>query len=314
MCLQSRSRHLTRPLAEWLLSGRMRPDEWENLLGRPVAAVEHAGWGFTNRTEVLTLDSGDRAVVQWYADRRAAAHRLDATRQLAPALLAEGVPTPVLLRADLDADPPHGLYEALPGEPGYVIAGHDLSAPGFPAMARSMGRLLSTIQDIPVDAVALPAVWAEPHRLTAAADQWLASIAGLISTADRRRLGAVIESLPVLFAQRPAVVAHGDFGPANVLFQGSRITGLLDLESARLADPLLDVAWWKWLLHAHTPRAFERSWAAFLTAAGVDSAEPEFEHRLHALLLVRLLETAAQRAGPDWGRRVSLALDTYALP
>lgn len=53
-----------------------------------------------------------------------------------------------------------------------------------------------------------------------------------------------------------------------MLFVGSEVSGVLDFEDARIADPLLDVAWWNWLVRTHTPQAFERGWRRFVAAAG----------------------------------------------
>ncbi len=41
----------------------------------------------------------------------------------------------------------------------------------------------------------------------------------------------------------PAVLAHGDAGPGNFLFEGGRMTALLDWELAHLGDPMEDIAW-----------------------------------------------------------------------
>ena len=41
----------------------------------------------------------------------------------------------------------------------------------------------------------------------------------------------------------PAVLVHGDAGPGNFLFEGGRMTALLDWELAHLGDPLEDIAW-----------------------------------------------------------------------
>jgi hypothetical protein len=45
----------------------------ERVLARPVAAATQAVWGFTNRTDIVTLASGDRVVVQRYRRRQDAA-------------------------------------------------------------------------------------------------------------------------------------------------------------------------------------------------------------------------------------------------
>jgi hypothetical protein len=46
----------------------------EGVLARPVAAADQAVWGFQNRTDLVTLGSGDRVVVQ-----RTAAARMPTT-------------------------------------------------------------------------------------------------------------------------------------------------------------------------------------------------------------------------------------------
>lgn len=286
--------------------------ELEYLLGEPVESVEPGQWGFTNRTAVATLAGGGRLVVQQYVDPAGAANRIRATERLAEPLRLAGVPTAVLVRADLAATPPYAVFEALPGRPGYVVAEHDLSAPVFPAMAAAMGRTLAALQSIPVAGRGLPSLWASPVQLAATASEWLAASNAVIGAADRRRLQAVIDALPGLFVDRPVVVAHGDYGPANVLFEGERVTGLLDLEYARLADPLFDVAWWSWLLRFHTPVAFERTWPTFLANAGFDPGAPDFERRVFTLLMVRVLEATSRAAGGDqhaaWGDRISTTL------
>jgi aminoglycoside phosphotransferase (APT) family kinase protein len=43
--------------------------------------------------------------------------------------------------------------------------------------------------------------------------------------------------VPGLFTGRPVVLAHGDFAPVNILTDGQEVTGLLDFEAVRLADP-----------------------------------------------------------------------------
>lgn len=41
----------------------------------------------------------------------------------------------------------------------------------------------------------------------------------------------------------PAVLAHGDAGPGNFLFEDGHMTALLDWELAHLGDPMEDIAW-----------------------------------------------------------------------
>lgn len=41
----------------------------------------------------------------------------------------------------------------------------------------------------------------------------------------------------------PLVLAHGDFNPANFLYEGGRVTALIDWENARIGDPREDLGW-----------------------------------------------------------------------
>jgi len=41
----------------------------------------------------------------------------------------------------------------------------------------------------------------------------------------------------------PLVLAHGDFNPANFLYEGGKVTALIDWENARIGDPREDLGW-----------------------------------------------------------------------
>lgn len=87
---------------------------------------------------------------------------------------------------------------------------------------------------------------ADPHGLPASEP--------LVKLWRERFLAARLEPLPALSwlfdwltdhetePERSAVV-HGDFRPGNVLYEGERITALLDWELAHLGDPVEDIAW-----------------------------------------------------------------------
>lgn len=70
---------------------------------------------------------------------------------------------------------------------------------------------------------------------------------------DRNTIFPVFETFKRLAESCPEIkcLVHGDFGSNNVLTDGSRITGVLDWESALYGDPLHDVAgsyfWTTWL-------------------------------------------------------------------
>ncbi len=101
------------------------------------------------------------------------------------------------------------------------------------------------------------------------------------------------------------------FSPVNVLSDGRSLTGLVDFESVRLADPLFDVAWWEWSVSFSPPAVCEAGWREFLDGAGIDAHEPELSSRIHSLQLLRMLELlTGDSLGPGVRRIVAERLRT----
>ncbi len=71
----------------------------------------------------------------------------------------------------------------------------------------------------------------------------------------------------------PPVVAHGDLAPVNLLVDGERLTGILDLERLRLAPPLFDAAWFRLLVRSPSPGALAGCRPRSLAALGVSDDE-----------------------------------------
>jgi aminoglycoside phosphotransferase (APT) family kinase protein len=128
-------------------------------------------------------------------------------------------------------------------------------------------------------------------RVASSATSW--GKAASLAPAERAGLAGLIDRLPALFAGRSAVLAHGDFAPVNVLTDGPTLTGLLDFESVRLADPLFDPAWWAWSVSFGSASVLEAAWPEFLGGAGIDAADPELPARIHSLQVLRMLELLA---------------------
>jgi aminoglycoside phosphotransferase (APT) family kinase protein len=83
-------------------------------------------------------------------------------------------------------------------------------------------------------------------------------------------------------------LCHGDAGPGNFLFEGTRVTALLDWEFAHLGDPLDDLAWIA--VRAQLLGGFGDLAAGFATwrdATGL-SLSPERIEYYRALVLVRM--------------------------
>lgn len=289
--------------------------EVSTALGGTIVRAEHQPWGSKNSTWVVTLDDDRRLVLQVFADRNAAIRRIDASRQLE----AVGVvPVARTLADGIHRAEPWAVTELIAGRSGYEAAGPNLDDSRWPDMAAAMGRLVPLLRSVDVAEVRLPDVWTSADELVARATDWMVTLGPHLSSGSLRRLAArVIDSAPLALAD-PPVLCHGDFGPQNVLFVGTEVTGLLDLEDMRIGPPLLDVAWWTWLVRAHTPAAYERSWLAFARAAEIDESASGFQETLHTLTLLRLLETADHfrltqpEKYPSWATRIETELDRFA--
>jgi aminoglycoside phosphotransferase (APT) family kinase protein len=260
-------------------------------LALPVARSERADWGFQNRTDLVTLATGERVVVQRYRRRADAEHRLRVMRALAVPAAEAGIPIPRVRDADLGAEPPWVVFDRLPGVPIPAPEAGDLGldGPRFPDAAAMMGELLARFRRLEAPGLALDGPWADPPRLAAAAATW-ADRAGALDPPSQAALAALLDGVPGLFAGRPAVLAHGDFAPVNVLVDGGALSGLVDFESVRLADPLFDPAWWAWSVGFAPARALASAWEPFLRGAGVDPDEPGLGERVRALQVLRMLE------------------------
>jgi aminoglycoside phosphotransferase (APT) family kinase protein len=267
--------------------------ELSELVGTRVVAAERARWGFSNRTDLVTTSDGSRFAVQRLVPGPVARHRIGLAHTLPPLLARAGIPTPPLLVADPEARPRALVTSLVAGRPGAELLDDTVDAI---ALGTEMGRLVRRLRDVPTDGLRLPSAWGDPRRLGVIAARWLRRSASRvdesIAASLDASLGAVIDRLPDLFAGRPAILAHGDWAPVNVIVEGRSVVAVLDWEFARLADPLFDVAWWRWIVSYHHPDAYVHAWPAFLETAGIE-LDPLTLERLHALESLRLLEALA---------------------
>jgi aminoglycoside phosphotransferase (APT) family kinase protein len=260
--------------------------EWLSLVaGAPVVAAEPCGWGFENRTVIATLDDGQRLVIQRITNRARASQKLHLARVLPERLAAAGLRSPQLLAGDAVAEPPYAVREYLPGDPAANLMG---TLAGAIMVARAMGALLPRLALTETAGAGLGEEWASPASLASHAQRMLARRRPLLGDAAGAALEATIAELAPRFADRPAVFAHGDFCPVNALLgdggwemgDGKNhslspiphppgVVGLLDLEFARLADPLFDAAWWGWVVRYHHAERWVRAWPQLLAAAGI---------------------------------------------
>ncbi len=198
----------------------------------------YSNW--THRVDVAGDSAGRaRLVVRRYAPCSvgpAAKARLE-YRALAW-LAGRGVPAPEPLLLDEDG--------ALLGSPGIVttfVPGRAILAPRDPrGWGRAMGEMLTRIHALPLDDAARGFLLDADAEATwflrgGAPPPWMAADPDGPAIWD-----AVCEGLPRRVPVAPALV-HIDFWRGNVLWDGGRISAVVDWEEAACGDPAYDVAY-----------------------------------------------------------------------
>ena len=184
---------------------------------------------------------------------------------------APGLPVPEVLGGDARANPPFAVMSYLPGEPGDAL----LATPaGASRLGRLAGDAAAALAAVPPAALgrSLPRTWSDPGRLAAAAAGWLREAAPLLHPPEAEAVRAVLDRIPGLLAG-PPVVAHGDLAPVNLLVDGERLAGILDLERLRLAPAAFDAAWFRLLVHHHHPERWPDAGPPLLAALGLPDDE-----------------------------------------
>jgi aminoglycoside phosphotransferase (APT) family kinase protein len=279
------------------------------IVGALVVAAELCSWGFENHTAIVTLADGRRLVVQRISNRARAGHKINLARVLPDRLAAAGLRMPRLLDASADAEPPYAVREYLPGDPAANLMG---TLDGAVVIARAMGALLPRLALVETAGAGLSDEWASPAALARHAERILDRRRPLLGNVASAALEATVAEVAPRFIGRPAVFAHGDFCPVNVLLADDRrptiddqrsvrdssspvvggqwsVVGLLDVEFARLADPLFDAAWWGWVVRYHHAERWVYAWPQLLAAAGIPDDEATAA-RVRVLQRLRCLE------------------------
>ena len=66
---------------------------------------------------------------------------------------------------------------------------------------------------------------------------------GLISIEDLEKYREVLEKHKDLFSLETASLTHGDIGPRNLIMEGNKIVGIVDMENVLATDPVRDFHW-----------------------------------------------------------------------
>jgi aminoglycoside phosphotransferase (APT) family kinase protein len=252
-----------------------------------VSAVSRLGWGFRNESWKVELADGQRLAVTRMARAEAAASVVSLTRLVRPRLAAAGVPVPAVLQLGSKVPPGILVTDFVEGTPGAEL----FDEREGPAVVGSvLGSTWRKLANVDPSGLALPVIANPPaggRPSTAAAlgraEQWL-------TRSERRQLSAQIRAASDLLAGREPGFVHGDLAPVNVVIRDRTLAALLDFESVRLADPLLDAAWFYWIVAFHHPAQEAAAWRAFVTASGLDECDPTTRELLGILPLVRIVE------------------------
>jgi aminoglycoside phosphotransferase (APT) family kinase protein len=252
-----------------------------------VRAVSPLGWGFQNETWKVELADGRPLAVTRIDRAEAAAAVLSLTRLVRPRLVAAGVPVPAVVELGSTVPPGILVTDFVEGTPGAEL----FDEREGPAVVGSvLGSTWRKLADVDPSGLALPVIANPPAGGRSSTAAALAHAGQWLTRSERRQLSAEIRAASDLLAGREPGFVHGDLAPVNVVIRDRTLAALLDLESVRLADPLLDAAWFDWIVAYHHPAHEAAAWRAFVTASGLDERDPTTRQLLGILPLIRLVE------------------------
>ena len=261
-----------------------------DLFGAQLLGADPLPWGFHNETWRVRLVDGRTLAVTRLADDGTPRHAATVLAGVGRRLAEAGLPVPALVGPWTFESDRVLVAELLDG----TVAADLLSEPAGPRLVgRLAGSVIRSLAAVDPAGLAITTAWADADQLAEAAARWSRAISADLSAADRRRLGAAVGSVALLLAGRPTVLAHGDLAPVNMLVRDGRLSGLLDLEAVRLADPLFDAAWFDWLMRFHHPAQRDDAWLGLVESAGLDPDEPGSAELRHVLPTLRILEGLA---------------------
>ena len=261
-------------------------------LGADAAAVRRIPWGFTNESWSGRARDGVRYVATRMRSASAAEALVARGPEIARRLGGAGLETPVPIASR--SRPERGVVVSrwLDGTPGMALLGRPR---GAEAVGRALGAGWRALASVEPTGLGLDNLWARPDDLDRAAHTWLELARAELGPSAAEVAGR-IGDLATLLRGRPTRFVHGDLVPANVLLRDARAPVLLDFEAARHGEPLLDAAWFSWIVRYHHPEIHPKAWAAFAEGAALQASEPAVRQLLARLPVLRILEILA---GPD---------------
>jgi Ser/Thr protein kinase RdoA (MazF antagonist) len=280
-------------------AGTAPPDWLFEVLGDGASEPARLRWGFTNESWTAVV-RGRRLVATRLADPGSARRILEDGPTLGRRLAAVGVPTAMPLVAASSIGLGVVVFELIDGTPGIELIDR---AGGAALLGRLAGRTWSRMCSADPAGLGLDDLWSRPDDLLADANSWLDAAAPDLPGAATAALRAGLVRLAPALARRPAGLVHGDFVPVNILVRDDQAVALLDWEAVRIGEPLLDAAWFEWILRYHHPAIADQASAAFAEAAGIDRADDATATLLAILPAVRILEILGRAESPAASRR-----------
>ena len=286
-----------------------RPPAWVRAAwpeGSPSAT--RAPWGFDHETWLLTGD-GRRLVVQRRSDTSDPTE--PGPRSIRAAVRLAGMPVPEPTLVGRDGGHPILTLPYIEGRPGSELLA---DAAGAMVVGRACGQVSARLSAIATGTLPLPGTWASGEALRVAGAAWLRRSADLLDDRTAARLGELLGVAARETDRVPAVFAHGDLAPVNVLVRGRDVAAVLDLDRACLAHPLFDAAWFAWVVGHHHPDVAPVAWRAFAAGTGLPDGETGAFAWLQPLQLLERCATsgaAADRA--KWAIRLTAALEDGAV-
>jgi aminoglycoside phosphotransferase (APT) family kinase protein len=269
-------------------------------------------WETRTHTWVAALAGGRRVVAQWSRNRRGLDRRQRVGRILPQ--VAPWIPVPEVMAHEVRG--PVGLLvtRAVEGLSGRALLDDDRSAA---LLGARMGELARGLRRVPTRGMRLATLWGDPARLAVAAAGWLEDGRPALGTSAAAVAERLLDRVPAELGDSQPVFSHGDLAPVNVLLRDGAVVALLDFERVRLAHPLFDAAWWRWIVCHHHPERWEAAAPAFFSAAGLTFDRVLLE-RLDLLAVLQCLEMlhetprSARAARSEWVERVVEALERSA--
>lgn len=210
----------------------------------PLGGWETASWRGRGTNETLELHTGAGRFFLRRSFRGRTLAALQFQAELLAALAAAGFPVPlpvpatdgalVLSRPEADGTPRHYML-------GPAMPGRQLNPTGGAIGLRLMGRTLARYHAV---AAAFAARHPEPNQgtLPMLLDATLRVVDPALDPDLHQHGQAVHARLRQLWPSLPSTLQHGGYRPSSVLVENGKLTGFLDVDSARPGPRCVDIS------------------------------------------------------------------------